>query len=164
MGILWFWVLGLLSSCGATCESFLKKRSIGNFATFRRFTTTLILCFFVGVCQKRSEDNLCVISQMSSTLIFETGSLTVLEITELARLVGQGARDPPESLLTAAPLPPAAASSGITSKPAFYVVSRSDSMSACLSSTLLTEPSPLLFLNSFSLVIPGEVESPEEAA
>lgn len=37
-------------------------------------------------------------------------------------------------------------------------------MSACLQSTLLTEPSPLLFLNSFSLVIPGEVESPGEAA
>lgn len=163
MGILWFWVLGLLSSCGATCEYFLKKRSIGNFATFHRFTTTLILCFFVGVCQKRSEDNLCVISQMSSTLIFETGSLTVLEITELARLVGQGARDPPVSAHRRPPSP-AAASSGITSKPAFYVVSRSDSMSACLSSTLLTEPSPLLFLNSFSLVIPGEVESPEEAA
>lgn len=34
---------------------------------------------------------------MSSTLLFETGSLTVLEITELARLVGQGARDPPVS-------------------------------------------------------------------
>ena len=32
-------------------------------------------------------------------------------------------------------------------------------MSDCLQSTLLTEPSPLLFLNSFSLVIPGEVEA-----